>query len=105
MSLRLHSKHTLVAGSPSDKPLKMSTRVPPSLDVIHQSDVVFCVCATLDGKPVLGKDLKQSALALYLVNFLKLVTIGVLAPHFSRLTTNLAFRSHWALKCFRTLPR
>lgn len=79
MSLRLHSKHTLVAGSPSDKPLKMSTRVPPSLDVIHQSDVVFCVCATLDGKPVLGKDLKQSALALYLVNFLKLVTIGVLA--------------------------
>lgn len=79
MSLRLHSKHNLVAGSPSDKPLKMSTRVPPSLDVIHQSDVVFCVCATLDGKPVLGKDLKQSALALYLVNFLKLVTIGVLA--------------------------
>lgn len=75
MSLRLNSEHVLVAGIPSDKPLKLSTRVPPSLDVIHQSDVVFSLCATLDGKPVLGNLLMQSALALYLVNFLKMVPL------------------------------
>ncbi|CAL1713352.1 unnamed protein product [Somion occarium] len=71
MTLSLNSTHFLIAGSASDTVLKMATRVPPSLDVIHKSDVTFSISATMDGSPTIGKDLKESALALYLVNFLQ----------------------------------
>ena len=77
MSLRLRSKHSLVIDTPSDKPLIVSTRIPPFIDVIHQSDVVFSICASHDGTPISGNDLRESALALYMIRFLKLVILGL----------------------------
>ena len=76
ISLRLRSKHTLVIDTPSDKPLIVSTRVPPSIDVVHRSDVVFSICASQDGTPIPGNDLKESAFALYVFRLLKLVILG-----------------------------
>ena len=77
MSLRLRSKHSLVTDTPSDKPLIVSTRIPPAIDAIHRSDVVFSICASHYGTPIPGNDLKESALALYVIKFFKLVILGL----------------------------